>query len=354
MCRALEVHLLAAPYVPSCASISLVTTLPSWCNSYIHHTVLTSFLSTWYEQWRNPWFLSASTIGLYMKLPTWESHFEANLHGLHISRLVNHGYVLEPPGLVKGTFPSNWQPPGWHPPIRRSEDRQPLKADGSHQDPSVLPEVFFWWKFLVNFRILWTQKKVTQKQTHFRDLQMVAFSVWISWGKTQLNNTLMEWKQLLIESFGHFHVLALVHFFCDESWPSSFWLGSIPDQQLTLLISKDECVMKGMRPFRIQVWNRILRTLFGILDVSTLLFVDKCHLNLCELGDVDGGDKATGRQGRKSTKVCGFFWMILQGFFLEVSSFSMIWEILHMFHPCFFLMEVLWFHGDVSPTCQPV
>ena len=55
-----------------------------------------------------------------------------------------------------------------------------LKADGSHQDPSVLPEVFFWWKFLVNFRILWTQKKATQKQTHFRDLQMVAFSVWMS------------------------------------------------------------------------------------------------------------------------------------------------------------------------------
>ena len=31
--------------------------------------------------------------------------------------------------------------------------------------------------------------------------------------KKQLNNTLMEWKQLLIESFGHFHVLALVIFF---------------------------------------------------------------------------------------------------------------------------------------------
>ena len=66
MCSALEVHLLAAPYVPACANISLVTTLPSWSNSYIHHTVLTSFLSTWYEHWRNPWFLSASTIGLYI------------------------------------------------------------------------------------------------------------------------------------------------------------------------------------------------------------------------------------------------------------------------------------------------
>lgn len=208
-----------------------------------------------------------------------------------------------------------------------------LKADGSW-DPSVLhrkklrrnkrtSDIFRWWLFSMD---LLREETV---ERHFDGMEA-------------------DW------SFGHLDVLALVYVFCDESWPSSFWLGSIPDQQLTLLISKDECVMKGMRPFRKQIWNRILRTLFGILDVSTLLFVDKCHLNLCELGDVDGGDKATGRQGRKSTKVCGFFWMILQGFFLEVSSFSMIWETLHMFHPCFFLMEVLWFHGDVSPTCQPV
>ena len=33
--------------------------------------------------------------------------------------------------------------------------------------------------------------------------------------------------------------------------------------------------------------------------MSTLLFVDKCHLKLCELGDVDGGDKAMGRQEEK-------------------------------------------------------
>ena len=51
-----------------------------------------------------------------------------------------------------------------------------LKADGSW-DPSVLPEFFFWWKFLFNFRILWTQKKVTQKQTHFRDLRWWLFSM---------------------------------------------------------------------------------------------------------------------------------------------------------------------------------
>ena len=61
MCCALEVHLLAAPYVPACANIStLLASFSSWSNSYIHHTVLTSFLSTWYELWRNPWFLSAS------------------------------------------------------------------------------------------------------------------------------------------------------------------------------------------------------------------------------------------------------------------------------------------------------
>ena len=59
-------------------------------------------------------------------------------------------------------------------------------------------------------------------------------------------------------------------FFCDESWPSGFWMESIPGQQLTLLISKDERVMNLMRPCRIEVWNRILRPLFGLLDVSTL------------------------------------------------------------------------------------
>ena len=36
--------------------------------------------------------------------------------------------------------------------------------------------------------------------------------------------------------------------------------------------------------------------LFLILDVSTLLFAEKYHLNLCELGDVVGGDEATGVQ----------------------------------------------------------
>ena len=72
MCSALEVHLLAAPYVPACVNISLVTCLPSWSNSYIHHMVLTSFLSTWYEHWRNPWFLSASTKGIpFWSQPPW-------------------------------------------------------------------------------------------------------------------------------------------------------------------------------------------------------------------------------------------------------------------------------------------
>ena len=36
---------------------------------------------------------------------------------------------------------------------------------------------------------------------------------------------------------------------------------------------------------------------FLILDLSTQLFAEKYHLNLCELGDVEvGGDEATGVQ----------------------------------------------------------
>ena len=49
---------------------------------------------------------------------------------------------------------------------------------------------------------------------------------------------------------------------------------------------------------------------FLILDLSTQLFAEKYHLNLCELGDMEvDGDEATGvPEGmRKSTKVCGFF-----------------------------------------------
>ena len=155
MCRALEVHLLAALYVPSCANIStLVASFSSWSNSYIHHMVLTSFLSTWYEHWRKKWFLSASTKGIpFWSQPPW---LETSDEVWQVGNVENHRKV-EVPRWVLGPLCSAWV-------------------------------FFFLWKFLVNFRILWTQKKVT----HFRDLQMVAFSVWISWGKKQLNDTLME------------------------------------------------------------------------------------------------------------------------------------------------------------------
>ena len=279
----LEVHLLAAHYVPACSSISLVASLRSWSNSYIHHTVLTSFLSTWYlyyEHWRKKWFLSASTIG-FMKSPL----------GLDRSD------KFKPPfGVLAGW--KRWEPQaGWSPKV----------GPGT---PLFCLFFFFWWKFLVNLMNLVETEKVTQKQTHFRYF-CGHFSM-ISWGKKQLNNTLMEWKQLLIKSFGHFDVLALVFSFCDESRPSSFWLGSIPDQKLTSLISKDECVMKLMSPLR--TWNHILQVFFDFLDVSTLFFARW-------RGRWRWGHRSS--EMRKSTESLWFL-LILQGFTQKHQQFSII------------------------------
>ena len=60
--------------------------------------------------------------------------------------------------------------------------QQLLKADGgSHQDPSVLLEFFSVLEVFGQFdESCGHRKKVTQKQTHFRDLQDGGFSVWIS------------------------------------------------------------------------------------------------------------------------------------------------------------------------------
>lgn len=79
--------------------------------------------------------------------------------------------------------------------------------------------------------------------------------------KKQLNNTLMEWK--LIEVLGILTCWLWCIFFCYESWPSSFWLESIPDQQFALLISKDECVKNMKSHFANSFWNfRCVHSIF--------------------------------------------------------------------------------------------
>ena len=86
------------------------------------------------------------------------------------------------------------------------------------------------------------RKKVTQKQTHF--FQYGSLEGRNSW-------TTIWWNG---KKFWAFWSVGFVFLFLCESWPSSFRLESIPDQQFALLISKDECVkLMRRRPCRIQV-----------------------------------------------------------------------------------------------------
>ena len=129
---------------------TLVTALSSWFNSYIHHTVLTSFLSTWYELWRNPWFLSTSTIGWY-----WKSLFcyENRQHGNFTLKPTSMAFISpdwstmamsKPPGLV-GTFPQNYE----------GGDAQVGKAMKTSMDPMAKLPRFGWF---VCKQILWNKQ----------------------------------------------------------------------------------------------------------------------------------------------------------------------------------------------------
>ncbi len=134
----------------------------------------------------------------------WESHSWAFAKIFHISGW-HHGKNLQ--GWSRGISfvlrgwglhpPSNWGIP----PSRlggefcRLERRRccrnktrPMEADGM---PSVCG--VFCGRFGVS-RISWTQKQTQKKRTSDIYFLVASFSVWISWGKKQLNDNLMEWK----------------------------------------------------------------------------------------------------------------------------------------------------------------
>ena len=154
----------------------------------------------------------------------------------------------------------------------------------------------------------------------------------------QLNNTLMEWK--LIEVLGILTCWLWCMFCCDESWPSSFRLESIPDQQFALLISKDECVMKGMRPCRIANFFLIFRCVHSIFCEVTWSLAMRPQESRDE------------NINRKSV-VSFDFARILQ----KHQQFSIIGKFIICI-TCVFLLSFEWkfcgFIVSCPPTCQPV
>ena len=206
----LEVHLLAAPYVPACANISLVASLSSWSNSNIHHTVLTSFLST---------FMSIEETLGFFRLP----QLVLKQNPLYFI------WILKSPlGLDRS---DKFKPPfqvlaGW-----KRWNRRPVEGRWV-LGPLCSAWVFFWWKFLVNHESCGHRKKL-RRNKRTSDI-FLGISVWISWGKKQLNDNFMEWKQLLIEVFAHFDVLALVLSFFVWTAALQFSIGEYPGSAVTV------------------------------------------------------------------------------------------------------------------------
>ena len=164
MCCALEVHLLAAPYVPSCANISL------YSPPCLLDPIAISIIQSWLISINLVWALKKA-LGFF-RLPQGDSETASGAWSKWQIQT-----ALRSSGRLETLKPQA----GW----------RPMVGPGT---PLFCLSFFFWWKFFLSILGSCGHRKKLRRNKRTSEI----FRWWLfqygslDWGKMQLNDTLME------------------------------------------------------------------------------------------------------------------------------------------------------------------